>query len=118
MLTEAKPAATGDCYEAAGQYMMEHAIFSGKEKGLLLVHGEVTGQRDIEGLKYGHAWIEKGGMVIDVANGRDFRVPKEVYYAIGRIGTNVHKYTVAEFRKKVMEHQHWGPWDLKTESGL
>jgi hypothetical protein len=111
-------AATGDCYEAAAQYLIEHAIFPGKEKDIILVHGEVTGQGPIEGLKYGHAWIEQGGMVIDVSNGRNLRMPKKAYYKLGRIGKNVHKYTVEEARKKLLDTQVYGPWDLKTESGL
>jgi hypothetical protein len=110
-------AATGDCYEAAGKYMMDHALFPGGEDHLILVHGEVTGQGDIMGLKYGHAWVEDGEMVIDVSNGRDIRMPKPLYYALGGIGDNLHKYTVEEFRRKVSKHKHWGPWDLVTSSG-
>jgi hypothetical protein len=120
LLTEASkghPDATGDCFEAAGRYMMEHAIFPGGKPHLVLVHGEVTGQGPIEGLKYGHAWIEDGGTVIDVSMGRNIRMPKREYYSIGRIGKNVHRYTAEQFRKKVLKHEHWGPWDLKTESG-
>ena len=106
----------GDCYEAAGEYMMRF-LFGGGED-ILLVHGEVTGQGPLEGLKYGHAWVEKGDTVIDLSNGRNLRMPKALYYQLGRIGSNVHKYTMAEFRRKVSRHKHWGPWDLKTESGL
>ena len=109
--------AQGDCYEAAGKYMMEAAL-QGDEKKLILVHGEVTGQGPLEGIKYGHAWVEKGGMVIDKSNGRDLRIAKEMYYAIGRIGTNVHKYTMKQFRRKTVQTGIWGPWDLETESGL
>ncbi len=83
-----------------------------------LVHGEVTGQGPIEGVKYGHAWVEDGGTVIDVSNGRDIRMSKAAYYALGGIGDNVHKYNLAQFRRKVSKFGHWGPWDLKTESGL
>jgi hypothetical protein len=117
LVTESKPQITGDCYEAAGQYMMEHSIFPGDEKGLILVHGEVTGQGHIEGVKYGHAWVEDGGTVIDVSMGQNVRMPKAAYYRLGRIGGNVYKYTGQQFRKKVLQHEHWGPWDLETESG-
>jgi hypothetical protein len=110
-----KSTGNGDCYEAAGKYMMDHGI---GQKGLVLVHGEVTGQGPIEGLKFGHSWLEKDGMVIDKANGRDLHLPMELYYHIGKIGDNVHKYDYKQFIEKVMKAKTWGPWDLKTESGL
>ena len=95
----------------------------------ILVHGEVTGQGPLEGVKYGHCWIEDGDIVIDVSNGRNIRMPKEVYYLLGRIGSpetarfgieagNLHKYTWEEAREKILQHEHWGPWDLETETGL
>jgi hypothetical protein len=110
-----KSTGKGDCYEAAGRYMMDHGI---GQKGLTLVHGEVTGQGPIEGLKFGHSWLEKDGMVIDKANGRDLHMPMEQYYRIGKIGDNVHKYNYKQFVEKVLKTKTWGPWDLKTESGL
>ena len=109
--------ADGDCYEAAGNYMMGHSVFPSRNNNLRLVHGEVTGQGSLEGVKYGHAWVEDGNTVIDTSNGRNIRMPKAAYYALGQIGDNVHVYTPQEFRRKVMKHEHWGPWDLKTESG-
>jgi hypothetical protein len=108
--------ADGDCYEAAGEYMVEHGLMRG-ESGLVLVHGEVTGQGPIEGVKYGHAWVEQGGMVIDQSMGRDIRMPRREYYTLGRIGKNLHRYTLEQMRRKVLETEHWGPWDLRTESG-
>jgi hypothetical protein len=104
----------GDCYEAAGKYVMDHALFPGTDGSLILVHGEVTGQGDIAGIQYGHAWVEKGGTVIDVSNGRNIKLPKAVYYAIGNIG-KTYKYTSEEMREKILESGHWGPWDLKTK---
>jgi GNAT superfamily N-acetyltransferase len=113
--------ANGDCYEAAGNYMMRFIFGDAKDDSrihrLRLVHGEVTGQGPLEGIKYGHAWVEDGNMVIDQSNGKDLRMPKAAYYALGRIGSNVHKYTMAEFKRKAVETGIWGPWDLETESG-
>lgn len=114
--------ATGDCYEAAGRYVVDHAIM-GKERHLLLVHGEVEQQVE-PWLRYGHAWVEDGETVIDVSNGRDIRMPKMLYYAFGKVypnyppfKPNLHVYTVEEMRKKILQYEHWGPWDLKTSSG-
>lgn len=109
--------AAGDCYEANGRLFMDMAVIRGDES-LRLVHGEVTGQGPLEGVKYGHAWIEDRGTVIDHSDGRSIEMPKDLYYKIGRIADNVHKYNVKQFRKKVLQTGHWGPWDLKTSTGM
>lgn len=99
----------GDCYEAAGHFMMDHrpAI------GMTLVHGEVLGQGPLDGVRFGHAWVETGGTVIDESNGRHIRMPKELYYTIGDIRKTV-RYSYDDFAHKVSKAKHWGPWDLKT----
>jgi len=112
----------GDCFEAAGKFMMDEGIV-GRKKSLRLVHAEVTGQGAIQGVRFGHAWVEDGDTVIDKSNGRDVRMPKSIYYALGHVyddrgDSNMHVYTPQEFRKMVMRYSHWGPWDLETSSGL
>ena len=112
--------ANGDCYEAAGQYMMMKCQFSGNCDNLTLVHGEVAGQGQLEGMTYGHAWVlDAAGNVIDKSNGRDLVLPKIFYYSIGQIDNigNVHEYAWDEVRKLILTNEHWGPWDLVTESG-
>lgn len=105
----------GDCFETAGRYVMDHTFLNKEEnKNIFLVHGEVTGQGAIKGVKYGHAWVEENGMVIDNSNKRNIKIPKELYYAIGNI-TNTIKYTPEEARKKMLQFKHWRPWDLVTE---
>ena len=108
----------GDCYEAAGRYMMDRCMIGNCD--LILVHGEVMGQGSLSGITYGHAWILDGGTAIDVSNGRNLQLPKEVYYAIGQIDNigNVHEYTWEDARRRILDFEHWGPWDLATESGL
>ena len=112
-----KPAG-GDCYEASGKYMMDNCMFGSCE--LTLVHGEVMGQGPLEGVTYGHAWVLSGDTVIDVSNGGNLQLPKSVYYAVGQIDNigNIVEYTWGEARKKIMDYEHWGPWDLTTKSGL
>jgi hypothetical protein len=133
-LRESAGDARGDCYEAAANYVLNNSgvapllLSPGvtPNPGLILVHGEVTGQGVIEGVKYGHAWVEDGDMVIDVSNGRNLRLPKDAYYALGRVNhdgvstfkPNLHRYTAAEVRRNLVKHGVWGPWDLKTSSGL
>ena len=102
---------TGDCYEAALHYMLDNA----GNNSLRLVHGEVAGQGPLQGCTYGHAWIEEGDLVIDVSNGRDIRLPKELYYAIGRINelNNTHVYTLKEMAQRAKEYEVYGPWELE-----
>jgi hypothetical protein len=102
----------GDCYRANGNEFFNS--FGGPN--VFLVHGEVVGQGPLEGVHYGHCWIEDGEDVIDVSNGRNIRIPKDLYYTIGRIGKNVHRYTMDEARERVMKFKHWGPWDLRVSS--
>lgn len=112
----------GDCYEANGKFFMGQTLpfLGGSSKNMRLVHGEVTGQGSLAGVNYGHAWVEDGDTVIDKSNGKNIRMPKAVYYALGGIdrNDNLHKYTPEEFRRKVSRHEHWGPWDLRTSTGL
>ena len=103
----------GDCYQAAGRYVMDNAL-QGSNQNLILVHGIVSGQGEIAGVRYGHAWVENGEEVIDVAGGRELRVPKIIYYAIGNID-NTFRYTPEEMREKLIESETWGPWDLQSK---
>lgn len=107
----------GDCYKANGGYFMDNAY---RNPNLRLVHGEVMGQGDLQGISYGHCWCEDGNEVLDFSNGRDIRIDKRVYYALGQIDrlNNYFVYDQVEFSEKISEHGDWGPWDLKTKTGL
>ena len=110
--------ATGDCYEAAGKYMLEECLQGCAN--LRLVHAEVMGQGPLEGVTYGHAFVVDGVMVIDRSNGRNIRMPKDLYYFIGRINEldNIHEYTYQQMCQRMLKTRIWGPWDLKTRTGL
>lgn len=121
LIRESRQKANGDCYQAAGQYMMSKCQFDKFAcDDMVIVHGEVMGQGQLMGVTFGHAWIESNNMVIDVSNGRNITLPIGIYYAIGMIGEidNFIKYTWEEAREKITEFEHWGPWDLETSSGL
>lgn len=109
--------ANGDCYEIAGKFIMDDVIFNDDSRKIL-VHAIVKGQGPLAGVEFGHAWIEDGNTVIDKSNGRNITIPKQVYYAIGNIEDTpdkMRRYDAEEARKKMMEHEHYGPWDLKSE---
>jgi predicted ABC-type ATPase len=114
----------GDCYQAAGNFVINQRMMPDNIKFVgepYIVHAQVTGQGSIDGLKYGHAWVEDDQLIYDYSNGRELVIPKEFYYALGKIKTikpRYFKYTFEQARKKMLDSGHYGPWDLKTESGL
>jgi len=97
----------GDCFQVALNYMMSH-----KSKRLKLCHGLVTGQGNIEGIVYTHAWVEDNQIVIDETI--PIKLPKKMYYEIGQIDKkNVYCYTYEEMSRKVTEFKTYGPWEKK-----
>ena len=118
----------GDCYQTAGDFVLDSKILGETRTNKIkfvgephVVHAQVTGQGAISGLKYGHAWIEDDQLVYDYSNGRELVIPKDFYYAVGKVKKTkprYFKYTFEEARKKMLDSGHYGPWDLKTESGL
>ena len=107
----------GDCYEANGKLFMDLAL--GGKTGVYLVHGEVTGSGGpVKGKHFGHAWVEQGDTVLDVSNGRNVRISRDAYYLMGRIGENLHRYTWKQALRWMNKTEHWGPWELKTSTGM
>jgi hypothetical protein len=124
----------GDCFEAAVrvlQLLQRSPTHSG---GCWLVHGEVAGQGRLEGVTFGHAWVEEELVVAapltlagtvrvlvhDHSCGRSVKMDRELYYAIGHIAkiANVWRYSWEEARDKLLAHKTFGPWDLVTHSRL
>ena len=97
----------GDCYQAAGRLIMGYI---GKGK---LVHGMVNGQGSLDGIRFGHAWVEVGSKVLDHSNGKKKTIPKKLYYAMGRIKPSECKYYKYKDAAKFMVSKgHWGPWEM------
>ena len=98
----------GDCFQAAWR-----AFYQNISKSPLLVHGIITGQGPIEGIKYNHAWVEIGDTVIDktiplFAKG----FPKDAYYRLANADEDkVFKYNAKEVAKKAQEFETYGPWE-------
>ena len=102
----------GDCYPAGGRLIME--FFGDKEHKL--VHGMVNGQGSLEGVRYGHCWVESRDTVLDHSNGRKLEIPTQVYYALGRIDPKECKYyTPKEAAKMMSTKKHWGPWEMSGD---
>jgi ribosomal protein L37AE/L43A len=119
----------GDCYFVAGNIAMKRSFpkisakypiseFTGTP---YVIHAEVSGQGQLSGFRYGHAWVEDDLYVYDLSNGREIVFPKQLYYAMGNVTTvspQFYKYTFGEAVKKMVDSGHYGYWDLKTTSGL
>lgn len=97
----------GDCYEASAKYVLY------EDPEATLVHGIPLLQTD--GKPYGHSWVEKGDLCIDVSNGKHNVYPMQLFYGIGKIDPNqCKKYTAKEVNEWILKTEHWGPWELVT----
>ena len=103
----------GDCYQAGGRLIMN--FFGDKEHKL--VHGMVNGQGALEGIRFGHCWVESRDTVLDHSNGKKRELPKQVYYALGKVNPKECKYYTAEEAAKFMvDKGHWGPWEMSGDT--
>lgn len=103
----------GDCYEASANALLMPSFAGGHDlpDGATLVHGRPT-LTCPPFVEYGHAWLEFGDVVFDVANGRDVIARRELYYKAGNIDpAKCHRYTKDEARKRVLDFRHYGPWE-------
>lgn len=102
----------GDCYQAAVRAMWD-LVCDGTVKFAALVHGTVKADSgDIIGERYGHAWVEIGGVVFDRSNGRDLAVPREEYYRRGEVvADECSRYNLKEMSEEMLRTEHYGPWD-------
>ncbi len=102
----------GQCYQASMEFLLRNFQ---RVQSLRLVHGYPVLNRGRKvGQRFGHAWLELiwrcEEKVIDVCN-QTVTVPKEVYYAVGKIeAEKCHVYTVDEAIELMEETKHCGPW--------
>ena len=121
----------GDCYEVHGRFMMNN--FKDADD-YILVHAEVMGQGQLAGVPYGHCFLihKATDMVHDRSNGRDLKMPRVIYYHLGKIDQSrywddklgrvertpkIFEYTQREVMMFMSETGTFGPWELETESG-
>lgn len=99
----------GRCYEAAAK-----GVLADRFGGWVLVHGRPLGRGgEAKGRRYGHAWMECGGQVLDRTIS-DAPIPRDAYYALGEIDPNdseLYRYTQAQLRLVLQKTEHWGPWE-------
>jgi len=112
----------GDCYIVSGRIAMQILHKDIKFKGIpYVVHAEVRGQGKIEGVRYGHAFIEDDVNVYDFSNKREVIIPKQIYYYFGNINPNdpkkYRRYTFLEAKKKMVKTGNYGCWDIDVLYG-
>lgn len=109
----------GDCYAAANRFCLTR---SRDENAPVyeVVHGEVAGQGDLQGTRFGHAWVEHDEvvgdhtvrMVTDRSNRKDVTLPADFYYQLGEIDPDtVKRYSVEDVARYSARSGHHGPWD-------
>lgn len=113
--------ARGNCYAAAGAFLLDAGV-AGRAEGVTLVHGRPVLQVE-PFCQYGHAWVEftevlgeLGGRTVAVELCRDCEsgvtLPRQLYYHLGRIAEeDCFRYTIDDLRRWVLETGHWGPWE-------
>lgn len=101
----------GDCFIVSGKFIMNNNL-----PDMKLVHAMVTGQGNIKGIRYEHAWVEIGDVVIDQSNGNNIIMRKEQYYKLGKVKEKPGEYASYDKQQALLmftEHRTYGPWDLK-----
>lgn len=120
----------GDCFKVAGDLALRLADDVDPDghpfrQFVTLCHGLVVGQAgsEVEDVRYWHAWVEvehvvshptlpsnvRTVAVIDLSNGNDLNLPRDLYYKLGRIG-RVDRYSPDDVRSNMVQFGTYGPW--------
>ena len=97
----------GDCYQAAGNYVLDNP-------DAVLVHAigkPIVGK--LRGQYFAHAWAVHEGRAIDLPNGGEIRMGELAYEVLFQTEEKI-TYSREQVRELVLEHKHWGPWESKV----
>ena len=100
---------TGDCFSVHAKAIIREFTT------LTLVHGVVTGQGALKGVRFAHCWLEEKNTVIDMSNGKIKIIPLDIYYKTAKIRNetgSIHKYSLREAAKMLYKYEHYGPWEI------
>lgn len=133
-MSAAPDTARGNCFTTAAGFLrsgMPQAMCAAARipyrkdaKGpFRIVHGTPVGTSGaILGRRHWHGWVEvatEPGLitdhatwaVFDYSNGKEVRMPRGLYYAIGQLDeATVWRFTLAEAEQQYRRHRHCGPW--------
>ena len=112
-------AATGNCFENCGRFMMEHP-----NNQYTLVHCTVTGTGgSVKGIRYSHAFVitEDKKFALDFTHSmtQPTIVELEKFRMLGNIENELH-YGFDEALSEMQRTQHFGAWDesVVTENDI
>ena len=94
---------SGECYESAGQFMMESAL-TGSGLNATMIHGTVS----MGDQRIGHGWVEIGDVVYDGTHTQFF--DRDSYREFTEAETE-HEYNWEECADHMARTEHWGPWE-------
>ena len=94
---------SGECYESAGQFMMEAAL-TGSGLNAKMIHGTVK----MGDQRIGHGWVEIGDVVYDGTHTQFF--DRDSYREFTEAETE-HEYDWEECSKHMVRTENWGPWE-------
>lgn len=101
----------GNCFEVAYHFFDDNY----SRGNFVLVHGYVSGQGKLSGLKYVHAWVEDTdhNLVYDLTQSNAFQIlPKDIYYLLGNIDSEeLRTYDILDVCHEVQLNPTYGPWD-------
>jgi hypothetical protein len=95
----------GRCYELCSRAAISDPSWT-------LVHGRPTLRRAPH-VQYGHAWLERDGLVYDPSarDGAGVTMPTALYYALGQIDPGLcTRYSAREGAALMNRTGHHGPW--------
>lgn len=118
----------GNCFQVAAELALIEAALcrNNPYKTVTLVHGVVTGRFACGEVQHVHAWVElkdaDAGItwVLDKSNGHDVKMPRDIYYVLGKI-EDTRTYSAVETSKWLLKNKTFGPWsamlnDVQTEA--
>ena len=117
----------GNCFGDAFDYIFHEGVIRGRNN-LILVHAIICPlMGPLSGVRFGHAWVEDGDNVIDTSR-NNIVMDKQSFYLLGGLinlptgefnpnqhltikEEDIHRYSVQEAKKMVVEHEMYGPWE-------
>lgn len=107
-MKETFAARLGRCYELAAKFQIDNRDFQ-------LVHGRVTSPFEHSPHPIlDHAWLERGEMSYDVVLDRFMPM---IFFNNVYEPERLFVYTWREAAAKILETEHFGPWDYSDRAG-
>lgn len=115
-IAEIRAQGRGNCYQASMTLML-----ASDRLGLTdpkIVQASVVGDGGgLEGVRYGHSWLESSGLAYDLSSGHTTIMPVETYRKLGNV-ENVHEYNRDQAFVAAVKAGNYGPWTDDLLKGM